>query len=201
MFVTGVLCGTCGEGYSTKRKDGQLESCDKCEHDRTSLGLILLSFVGSAVLILLGVVGFFVFLHKLAGRTANTNVDQYKRFGKYRDNFKIVLGLGQVLALVGASLQITIQAPFRDVSKFLSLLNLDLFGVVNLQCLYPYTFVGEFMARTCFPVCLLLLIKIVVLCKARRIEDEDEDEGLRKMCASDLQLQTPVGMWGNKLRE
>ena len=195
MFVTGVLCGTCGEGFSTKRKDGQL-TCDACEvHKWTSQALW-------AVLILLGVViGVFVATYQLAGRTANTNVDQYNQFGKHQATLKIVLGLGQVLALVGASLQITIPAPFQDVSKFLSLVNLDLFGVVNLQCLYPYTFVGEFMARTCFPVCLLLLIKIVVLCKARRIEDEDEDEGLRKMCASDLQLQTPVGVWGNKLRE
>ena len=195
MFVTGVLCGTCAEGFSTKRKDGQL-TCEACNvHKRTSQGLW-------AVLILLGVViGVFVATYQLAGRTPNTNVDQYNQFGKYQATLKIVLGLGQVLALVGASLQITIPAPFQDVSKFLSLLNLDLFGIVNLQCLYPYTFVGEFVARTCFPVCLLLLIKIVVLCKARRIEDDDEDEGLRKMCASDLQLQTPVGMWGNKLRE
>ena len=189
VFVTGVLCGTCGEGFSTKRKDGQL-TCDACKvHERTSQGLLW------AVLILPGVViGVFVATYKLAGRTANTNVDQYKKFGKHQTTLKIVLGLGQVLALVGASLQITIPAPFRDVSKFLSLLNLDLFGIVNLQCLYPYTFVGEFVARTCFPVCLLLVIKIVALCKARWVKD---DVGLRKMCASSSATANASGwVWG-----
>ena len=89
---------------------------------------------------------------------------------------QIVLGLVQVLQLLGSSLQLSIPSPFLEIKTWFGWVTLDLFSVVNLQCLYAYTFIDKFVLRALFPVALIGLINLLARHSANRTMEEDDPD-------------------------
>ena len=79
-----------------------------------------------------------------------------------------------MLQLFGPCLQIEIPAPFEQLRSILSVLTLDLFSLVNLQCIYNYSFVGRFFMSACFPGVLMGAISLVGWLHLVRVKKDNE---------------------------
>ena len=66
-----------------------------------------------------------------------------------------------MLQLFGPSLQIDIPAPFKQLQSILSVLTLNVFAIVNFQCIYNYSFVSQFFMSACFPGVLVAAIGLI----------------------------------------
>ena len=75
---------------------------------------------------------------------------------------------------MGVSLQIEIPAPFKQLQAILSVLTLDLFYLVNFQCIYNYSFVGRFFMSSFLPGVLVGAISLVGWVNLARGKDNNE---------------------------
>ena len=97
---------------------------------------------------------------------------------KLQADLKILVGLGQVLQLVGSSLQLSIPSPFLELGYWFSFLSLDLFAVVNFQCTYAYNFIDIFVMRSAFP---FVLIGLLYAVSRRNAARTSTDKHLREV--------------------
>ena len=90
---------------------------------------------------------------------------------------KILLSLGQVLSLVGPTFQISIPEPFRSMAEKLNFLALDVFVLVNLNCLHSYDWGTGFLLRCGMPLVVVTMIKAVATWRTRATLRQCHDRG------------------------
>ena len=133
----GVICASCLLGYYNKKG-----ICTECSV--SDKGLAILTWAGVAFAAL---IGCLLLALKLSGVDTSAMKDAHTVFNARRSKLKIMLGMCQVLQLVGGTFNITIPSPFKDVTYFLSYLTLDIVALVNLQCLANYDWRTKFVLQ------------------------------------------------------
>ena len=178
----------CADGFSTSRTGGTVEACNPCQSGaETTLVVVWVLFL---VVVILAGFTFGLWLaqrpttdtvHKLSRKNDKMHAEAKILFGNtncllgayvvwpgiaWRDSGGRVdchpcAGLVQVLQLFGPSLQIEIPAPFKQLQSILSVLTLNVFAIVNFQCIYNYSFVSQFFMSACFPGVLVAAIGLI----------------------------------------
>jgi hypothetical protein len=156
----GVICAVCAETYAMKPS-----GCTECE-DWTTMQIIMVAVF--IVMLIAAVVSFRIF-HKRHHLSAKTMILISELAPDLVGDFKVFIGMYQVLTSMGATLEIIYPPQVESlIAAVRSMANFDMFSLPGLSCVLDSSVIGKFWFSASLPPGIILFFGIGFYLRRRR---------------------------------